>query len=362
MAFTSEDIEEALAQMSPYKTPGSNGYGDGFYQKHWKLVNEEIRGVKVARRGPRINHLLFADDCMIFYRSIISEWNSVKSLLDMYENALGQKLNRHKTYVFFSSNTSCGSKDLIGKDADVVAYGSFERYLGLPSLVAMLGNFWWGKNNDRKGIHWKSWDCLAGAKNNGGLGFRRLEDFNMALLGKHVWRFLNDPTSLVAQVSSLGIEARVSDLIIPGLKVWNEKLIRDHFGDEEAEMICSMPISKREGEDKMIWIHSNDGKFNVKSAYHMARDIRRREEGEGVGGVKEAARWRKLWNLNISGATKHFLWRACTNYLSTKALLLKKKVGKDDMCPICKSESEAILHALWQCTVVNDVFEGPFIL
>ncbi|KAF5450671.1 hypothetical protein F2P56_031001 [Juglans regia] len=88
----------------------------------------------------------------------------------------------------------------------------------------------------------------------------------------------------------------------------------------------------------------------------MARDIRRREEGEGLGGVKEAAKWRNLWNLNISGATKHFLWRACTNSLPTNALLLKKKVGKDDMCPICKSESETILHALWQCTAVNDVW------
>ncbi|XP_041009473.1 uncharacterized protein LOC121253538 [Juglans microcarpa x Juglans regia] len=291
-------------------------------------------------------------------------------------------------------------------------------------ISALLGNFWWGKNKDRKGIHWKSWDCLAGAKNSGGLGFRNLEDFNVALLGKHVWRFLNDPTSLVAQVynskyhrnscildakvgnapsfiwrsvwaakevtkegliwqvgngrsikiwkhrwlpkpssycvkslvSSLGIEARVSDLIIPELKVWNEKLIRDHFGVEEAELICSMPISKREGEDKRIWIHCTDGKFNVKSAYHMARDIRRREEGEVLGGGKEADRWRKLWSLNILGATKNFVWRACTNSLPSKALLLKKSVGVTDKCPICKTENETILHALWQCTAVNDVW------
>lgn len=33
-----------------------------------------------------------------------------------------------------------------------------------------------------------------------GLGFRDLHGFNLALLGKHVWNFLNNPDSLVARV------------------------------------------------------------------------------------------------------------------------------------------------------------------
>lgn len=35
---------------------------------------------------------------------------------------------------------------------------------------------------------------------NGGLGFRSLYGFNIALLGKHVWNFMNNPQSLFSRV------------------------------------------------------------------------------------------------------------------------------------------------------------------
>ncbi|KAG6730953.1 hypothetical protein I3842_01G105500, partial [Carya illinoinensis] len=37
-------------------------------------------------------------------------------------------------------------------------------------------------------IHWKSWDYLYAGKSCGGLGFKDLYCFNLALLGKHIWR------------------------------------------------------------------------------------------------------------------------------------------------------------------------------
>lgn len=38
------------------------------------------------------------------------------------------------------------------------------------------------------------------SKCNGGLGFRDLHGFNLALLGKHCWNFHDNPDSLFAQV------------------------------------------------------------------------------------------------------------------------------------------------------------------
>lgn len=37
-------------------------------------------------------------------------------------------------------------------------------------------------------------------KSIGGLGFRNLRDFNLALLGKQAWRFISQPNSLVSRV------------------------------------------------------------------------------------------------------------------------------------------------------------------
>lgn len=37
-------------------------------------------------------------------------------------------------------------------------------------------------------------------KSSGGMGFRDLHGFNIALQGKHCWQFLNNPSSLVSRV------------------------------------------------------------------------------------------------------------------------------------------------------------------
>lgn len=41
---------------------------------------------------------------------------------------------------------------------------------------------------------------MSMTKSKGGLGFRDLHGFNLALLGKHVWNFMSNPQSLVVRV------------------------------------------------------------------------------------------------------------------------------------------------------------------
>lgn len=64
-----------------------------------------------------------------------------------------------------------------------------------------MNSFWWGsKDNQKKGIRWLSWTNMSMSKGAGGLGFRDLHGFNLALLGKHCWNFVNNPDSLVARI------------------------------------------------------------------------------------------------------------------------------------------------------------------
>ena len=51
---------------------------------------------------------------------------------------------------------------------------------------------------DKHKIHWKRWNILCNPKENGGLGFRSLSNFNMAMLSKQAWRIVAEPTSLIA--------------------------------------------------------------------------------------------------------------------------------------------------------------------
>lgn len=45
-----------------------------------------------------------------------------------------------------------------------------------------------------------SWDRMCEKKSKGGLGFRKLRDFNIALLGKQDWRLMVKPNSLVGRI------------------------------------------------------------------------------------------------------------------------------------------------------------------
>jgi hypothetical protein len=41
-AFTGEEVERALFQMSPHKAPGPDGFTTSFFQKHWALVKDSV--------------------------------------------------------------------------------------------------------------------------------------------------------------------------------------------------------------------------------------------------------------------------------------------------------------------------------
>ena len=58
--------------------------------------------------------------------------------------------------------------------------------LGLcHDIEEVLNSLWWGsKKNGGRGISWLMWDRLYIPKMGGRLGFQKLHDFNLALLGK----------------------------------------------------------------------------------------------------------------------------------------------------------------------------------
>ena len=66
-------------------------------------------------------------------------------------------------------------------------------------LDAMCARFWWGQEGDERKIHWTSWSKLTEAKKMGGLGFRDLRTFNLAMLTKQGWRLIQQQDSLMYQ-------------------------------------------------------------------------------------------------------------------------------------------------------------------
>ena len=63
--------------------------------------------------------------------------------------------------------------------------GCFKLPSALIHEIEMLtARFWWGQDDKKKKIHWVAWDLLCKSKFEGGLGFKSLEAFNLAMLAK----------------------------------------------------------------------------------------------------------------------------------------------------------------------------------
>ena len=95
----------------------------------------QIRGVSICKLGPRLTHLFFADDSLLFCRSTISECQKIQESLSSYEKAYGQQLNRAKSSLFFSKSTSSSAIKQITSYLRAQEVKHYEKYLGLPTLV-----------------------------------------------------------------------------------------------------------------------------------------------------------------------------------------------------------------------------------
>ncbi|XP_057419184.1 uncharacterized mitochondrial protein AtMg00310-like [Lotus japonicus] len=187
---------------------------------------------------------------------------SVMNTIRTYERASGQLVNLDKSEVMFSQNVPDNQKVMIRERMCVKAVATHDKYLGLPTIIGkskkqvfervqermwkklkgwkeqtlsragkevllksvaqaiptyimscfrlpvgvcqkmetMCAKFWWGQRENERKIHWNSWRNLCKPKSQGGLGFRNIEDFNTALLGKQYWRILSNPESLLARM------------------------------------------------------------------------------------------------------------------------------------------------------------------
>lgn len=219
-----------------------------------------IHGIRIARSAPVISYIFFADDLYLFSWASLEDAQNIQSVLSQFQDATGQLIIFQKSSIFFSSNSPQILKDSVCSFLSISEADSGSHYLGLPNMLSrnksvafgyikdklsqrilswesrclskagkelllktvaqaipayamgiflfpislcqdmerLMAKFWWKHSKDGwKGVHWKRWTASTIHKSKGGLGFRDLHDYNIALLCKQSWKLICHPESLV---------------------------------------------------------------------------------------------------------------------------------------------------------------------
>jgi hypothetical protein len=90
----------------------------------------KIEGIKVCRGAPRVNHLFFADDLLILMSARCADAQVLKNILNIYEQASGQVINKDKSSILFSPNKSNHVRQQISSILSISQEAKNERFWG----------------------------------------------------------------------------------------------------------------------------------------------------------------------------------------------------------------------------------------
>ncbi|KAL0394694.1 UNVERIFIED_CONTAM: hypothetical protein Slati_4435600 [Sesamum latifolium] len=123
---------------------------------HQAKTTGEIHGVAISRHAPRISHLLFADDTLIFCQASEDAMLSIRNILEKLESASGLRINLDKSAVVFSKDVSHSVKANLAAILGVTIEEKHTKYLGLPTVVGR------SKREVFEGIKDRIWSKMQG--------------------------------------------------------------------------------------------------------------------------------------------------------------------------------------------------------
>ncbi|GKV39420.1 hypothetical protein SLEP1_g47185 [Rubroshorea leprosula] len=336
---------------------------------------KQLSGYRIRRWSPIISHLLFADDSLIFCQATTEEICQLQSILQVYGDVSGQKVNFSKSAARFSSNTPTEEFVKISTESS----GNFgganklrkEKYAGSVGANSQKASIWevwalkiytvltWQYSSflaARKGSHpsW-IWSSILRGRDIIQIGMRwNVGNGQNILIFEDRW-VPTLPGFMVTSPETHSLFTYVCELLDDGGE-WDITKLNLSFSNQECREILKIPTGAC--PDSFIWHYDKVGKFSVKSAYFLAYNMTREPGIHETNRDMTIGEWKQLWRLKIPPKVRVFLWRAILNSLPSLDNLVKRGVLQEMNCPNCQGADETLMHLLFFCPQVELIWFG----
>ncbi|KAK9997383.1 hypothetical protein SO802_022069 [Lithocarpus litseifolius] len=152
--------------------------------------------------------------------------------------------------------------------------------------------------------------------------------------------------------------ASVSSLINHQTHTWDLDALSTALSPFEADLVQKITLSRGQSMDVLFWPFVQSGIYSVKSGYYFLKsEIRTATQAQAITDQPKPP-WNRIWKLSLPNKIKNFLWRAVHNALPTNSELTRRCIINDPICSFCSSQGEDVLHALWSCPSLSQVWDG----
>ena len=437
------------------------------------------RPIRLAKNGTPLTHLFFADDLLLFAEASIDQAHVVDAVLDNYCRSSEAKVNKMKTKVFFSKNVASRDANIIGSTLGVSTTNNLGDYLGMPLIHSRVNKYtyqsilervekrltgWnaahlsfagrvtlaqsvlqampvyamqttllpapvrhkiekacrrfiWDGNSKSHRMSMVGWEKICMPKQYGGLGFKKMDEMNQAMLMKLSWEVVSKSDKLWVQVfcSKYGVESRNLPISLPdkpGSRIW--RAIRTTW----LATVQGAHWSVRDGVGTRFWVDcwatkyplinlaispiphelinatvsdftNGHGGWNWSSFEHLlphgtlmqiasvmpliphlgADIIYWGFDPRGMFTVRSAyeylcyhhaaghdRNWKLPWSWKGPQSIRLFLWQLMHGKIKTRDELVRRHINVPEGCDRCGSVVEDILHALRDCSCIKQVW------
>lgn len=366
------------------------------------------RPVRTSIRGPRISHLFFADDLLLFGEATAGQAAVMESIIRSFCHISGQTLSVSKSQVYMSKNVPMHFQPAAFHSMGLTRTTDLGIYLGMPLLTgrssrqtyatlldkihAKLGawksktlsqaaryvlirsvlsliptyamqtvclpyrlidevektmrKFLWGDTASSRSLHWVKWSKICQDISQGGLGIKRLRLMNQAMLAKLGWKLINNVDALWVRV----LRCKYGD-VLQNRKRSNVSLVWRHLRSivpflRDGIEFCSGPSATNAPQPR--WKGTSSGVFSVASAYHLlTKDTH----------AQTSYTWDNIWALKGPCRLNFLLWKLCHNAIPVGKNLQKHHVPQNICCQVCGHLEEDSLHTIRDCTWARQIWQ-----